>query len=137
VPDDCTGKNSAGLVRRADHTLAHIVGKIMQSALWRSPENNAIVVTFDENDDDKLSSHPNGCCGFGPKSPHNPGGGWISTIVITNHGPRHMTDPTPYNHYSLLRTIEDAFGLANHLGHAADDASGIVNMMPLFAVTPH
>ena len=29
-------------------------------------------------------------------------------------------NPTPYNHYSLLRTIEDIFGLG-HLGYAARD----------------
>ena len=76
----------------------------------------------------------NGCCGFDPKGTANPGGGWITTIVITNHGPRALTDPTPYNHYSLLRTIEDAFALPGHLRHADDTASGVVTMTPLFAV---
>ena len=41
------------------------------------------------------------------------------TIVITNKGPIHVTDNTPYNHYSLLRTMEDAFGLPT-LAHAGD-----------------
>jgi hypothetical protein len=31
---------------------------------------------------------------------------------------------TPYNHYALLRTIEDLFGLT-HLGYA--NASGVVS----------
>ena len=35
-----------------------------------------------------------------PKDPDNPGGGWIPTIVITNHGPRGLTELTPFNHYS-------------------------------------
>lgn len=134
VPADCAGKNSAGLLRRADRMLDRIVGKIMNSSQWKSADNNAIVVTFDENDDDKPSTHPNGCCGSEANDPANPGGGWISTIVITNHGPRHFTDPTPYNHFSLLRTIEDAFGLSAHLGHAADENKGVVSMTPLFAV---
>jgi len=134
VPADCSGKNSAGLVRRCDRMLARLVGKIMNSAEWKSADNNAIVVTFDENDDDKASTHPNGCCGSNADDPTNPGGGWISTIVITNHGPRHFTDPTPYNHYSLLRSIEDAFELSPHLGHAADESKGVVAMTPLFAV---
>ena len=43
--------------------------------------------------------------------PTNPGGGWIPTIVITNHGVRGLKDATPYDHYSLLRTTEDASGL--------------------------
>ena len=134
VPVDCAGKNSPGLVRRADRMLDRIVGSIMNSRLWKSADNSAIVVTFDENDDDKPSTHANGCCGSTSDDPTNPGGGWIPTIVITNHGPRHFTDPAPYNHFSLLRTIEDAFGLPAHLGHAADDNKGVVSMTPLFAV---
>jgi phospholipase C len=133
VSADCTGKNSAGLVARADRVLGRIVGKIMQSPMWRSGDNNAIVITFDENDDDKVSTHPNGCCGFGSENPSNPGGGWIPTIVIANHGVRKFVDPTSYNHYSLLRTIEDAFGIKPHLRHADYDKAGVVAMTPLFA----
>ena len=134
VPDDCTGKTSGGLIGRADRTLAQIVDKIMHTPMWLSADNNAIVVTFDENDDDVASTHPNGCCGFDPKNPSHPGGGWISTIVITSHGPRRLTDSTPYNHFSLVRTIEDAFGIHEHLRHADDLAKGVVTMTPLFAV---
>jgi phosphatidylinositol-3-phosphatase len=67
-------------------------------------------------------------------SPVNFGGGRIPTIVITNHGPRHVTDATPYNHYSLLRTTEAAFGIKTYLGHAADSDKGVVVMAPLFSV---
>ncbi len=135
VPDDCTGKTSEGLVLRADRTVARLVSDLMKSSAWTGSGNSAIVITFDENDDDVPSSHPNGCCGSGLGVPGNPGGGWISTIVVTNHGPRHLVDPTPYNHYSLLRTIETAFGLKNYVGHAADADKGVVSMTPLFAVT--
>jgi phospholipase C len=134
VPADCTGKESAGLIGRADRVAGELVDKIMHSAMWNGPDNNAIVITFDENDDDRASSHPNGCCGFAPGDASHPGGGWIPTIVITNHGPRGLTDPTPYNHYSLMRTIEDAFGLS-HLRHAGDESKGVVTMTPLFAVS--
>ena len=63
------------------------------------------------------------------------GGGHIPTIVITNHGPRGLQDQTPYNHYSLLRTFEDAFGISEHLGHAADTAAGVRPMTALFATS--
>ena len=135
VPDDCTGKTSDGLVGRADRTVAGLVAAIMGSAAWKEAGNSAIVITFDENDDDRPSSRPIGCCGTGPDEPGSPGGGWITTIVVTNHGPRHLDDPTPYNHYSLLRTIESAFGLTRFLGHAGDTGKGVVAMRPLFAVT--
>src|SRR5262249_11777790 len=35
----------------------------------------------------------------------------IATIVITNHGPRGMNDNTSYNHYSLLASLQQTFGL--------------------------
>jgi hypothetical protein len=101
-----------GLIRRGDSEIKTLVGEIMASAAWSSRANAAIVITFDEDD------------GGGA------GGGHIPTIVITNHGPRHTTDPTPYSHYSLLRTIEDAFGIRNYLGHAGDPT--VVPMLPLF-----
>jgi hypothetical protein len=42
-------------------------------------------------------------------------------------------DDTPYSHYSLLRTVEDAFGIGTHLGQAS--APGVVPMSKLFVVT--
>ena len=135
VPPDCLSKNK-GLLARADTMAGRIVTEIMQSAQWRAPGNSAIVITFDEGDGaEERVSGPLGCCGTDPADPDHPGGGHIPTIVITNHGPRGLQDPTPYNHYSLLRTIEDAFGIQQHLRHAADTDKGVVSMTPLFAVT--
>lgn len=37
-----------------------------------------------------------------------------------------------YNHYSLLRTIEDIFGLHEHLGYAADDPSIGYHLDPIW-----
>ena len=53
---------------------------------------------------------------------------------MTTHDPRGVTDATPYNHYSLLRTMEDALGLPEHLRHAGATAAGVVPMTALFAV---
>jgi hypothetical protein len=131
VPADC--EKGAALVRRGDAMVGILVDRLTHTAAWNSAGNFAIVITFDENDDDTPSSHPDGCCGSGPADPHNPGGGWIPTIVITNHGPRGLTDPVPYNHYSLLRTTEAAFGIAQYLGHAGDSDKGVRLMSPLFA----
>jgi phosphatidylinositol-3-phosphatase len=83
-----------------------------------------IVVTWDEDDFSDSGQPGTGCCCS------NIGGGHVATIVITNQGAKHVTDNTAYNHYSLLRTFEDAFGLA-HLQHAGD--ATVPNMAPLFA----
>jgi len=136
VPPDCTTAAPSKLVARGDAVAGRLVAEIMASPVWARPENSAIVITFDENDMEHPGSQPAGCCGSAPGNANNPGGGWIPTIVITNHGPRNLADFTPYNHYSLLRTTEDAFGIGEHLGHAADDASGVQDMTGLFAVSP-
>jgi hypothetical protein len=128
APADCA-KGDDGLVRRGDAVVGDLVSAIQASPIWNSG-NTAVVVTWDEDGKaDRVPGSPQSCCVV---DAHNPGGGHIPTIVITNHGPRGLTDPTPYDHYSLLRTFEDAFGLDGHVGHAADAA--VRPMTPLFAL---
>jgi hypothetical protein len=131
---DCRKSNLDGLIARGDREIGELVTRIMASPVWQRSSNTAIVVTFDENDKDERNGPDQGCCGYEPGSAANFGGGRIPTIVITNHGPRGVTDDTPYNHYSLLRTCEAAFGIDEYLGHAADVQSGVVSMAPLFGV---
>jgi hypothetical protein len=127
-PEDCKYAQFAELVKRGDRTLDGLVTKIMASKSWKSSERDAIVITFDEDDEGDYV----GCCGINPKDPTNRGGGLVATVVVTNHGPRGLKDATPYSHYSLLRTLEDAFGIHEYLGHANDP--DVVPMTPLFAV---
>ncbi len=99
---------------------------IMSSHVWKDG-NNAIVITWDEDDFSDAGQPGTGCCGA------NPGGGHVATIVIRNHGAKGPTvDNTAYNHYSLLRTMEAAFGLPC-LAHACD--SVVPTMNPLFGVS--
>jgi hypothetical protein len=130
APPGC-GKADAELVHRGDEVLGRLVEEIRGSSFWTDPHANAaIVVTWDEDGKaDRLPNTPQACCVV---DAHNPGGGHIPTIVITNHGPRGLADDTPYDHYSLLRTIEDALRLDGHLRHAGDDA--VRPMTPLFAI---
>jgi hypothetical protein len=106
------------LLAFGDAYLGRLVATITNAPFWRHG-NNAIVVTYDEGDDDA------GCCDA------NPGGGQVATVVVTNHGPRHLADSTPYNHYSLLQTIQRGFGL----GCLANtcDTSNVKPLAPLFA----
>jgi hypothetical protein len=135
IPAGCDEDKDVGqVIRRGDAEFGMLVDQIMHSKVWTEKGNTAIVLTFDENDKASRKSGQQGCCGYDPKSLANFGGGRIVTIVITNHGPRHIADPTPYNHYSLLRTTEAAFGITTYLGHAADKDKGVLAMTPLFAV---
>lgn len=117
---DCT--DEASKVMASDAYVGNVVTAIMASQSWREG-NNAIVVTWDEDD---FEASNLGCCDA------NPGGGHIVTMVIANHGPRGLQDPTPYNHYSLLQTIQNAFGLGC-LEYTCDTAN-VKSMTPLFAV---
>jgi phosphoesterase family protein len=108
------------LVAFGDAYLGQTVSEITSAPFW-AKGNNAIVVTYDEGDNNA------GCCDA------SPGGGRVATVVITSHGPRHLRDATPSNHYSLLSTIEHGFGLGC-VGHTCDTAN--VHPMPaLLAVT--
>lgn len=132
VPADCEYANKAALIGRGDRVAGRIVQELMGSAAWKGSDRMAIVISFDED----AKNHPDqrqGCCGTQPGSAANFGAGRIATIVITNHGPRGAVDATPYSHYSLLRTLEDGFGIKTHLRHANDP--GVVAMTPLFAVS--
>jgi hypothetical protein len=131
VPDQChdmhgTGGCAAtnGLISAGDTYVGNIVREIMASKSWRQGRD-AIVVTWDEDDFSDVGKPGTGCCGA------DPGGGHVVTIVITNKGEHPITDSTPYNHYSLLRSYEDAFGLPC-LANACDTTAGVKPMTPLF-----
>ncbi len=121
------------LIQTGDTKIGEIVKEITSSKLWAAPGNNAIIITWDEDNGSRRQTETQGCCGFDPKSNANFGGGHIATIVITNHGSRGVVDNTPYNHYSLLRTTEDAFGIYEYLNHANDSDKGVKPMTNLFA----
>jgi phosphatidylinositol-3-phosphatase len=128
VPVDCQAQNKAALIQRGDAEVAHLVEAIERTPAWNGSGNFAIVITFDEG----AGKTREGCCGVTPNAISNFGGGHIPTIVVTNHGPHRLADDTPYNHYSLLRTIEDAFGVEDYLGHAANSDQGVKPMAKLF-----
>jgi hypothetical protein len=130
APDQChdmhglaSCSDDATLIRQGDAYAADLVAAIMAAPVWQRG-NNAIVLTWDENDFD--AAGVTGCCDA------NPGGGHVPTIVIANHGPRGVRDATPYNHYALLQTIEDAFRLGCLA--ATCDRAGVRPLAPLFAV---
>jgi phospholipase C len=131
VPDQCHDMHGTGgcsdenaLISSGDSYVGETVSKILDSKAW-TQGRNAIVITWDEDDFSDQGAPGTGCCGA------DPGGGHVATIVITNKGSYPITDATAYNHYSLLLSMEEAFGLPC-LAHACDSSAGVVAMTPLF-----
>ncbi len=89
--------------------LQRTVTAITSSKSWT--RRSLLVVTFDE----ASTADTGGCCG-GP----SPGGGRVATVLLSGLVTPGTTSDRSYNHYSLLRTIEDGFGIGEHLGAAAD-----------------
>jgi hypothetical protein len=144
----------AALKQKADAFVKGAVETITSSRAWTG--NSVIFVLSDEADFDgtatttDLWADVSGCCdspGYG-SAPGLPagyvltdngshpwsgpfGGGKVPAIVIARNGAGGIVDDTPYNHYSLLRTIEHAWGLP-YLGYAADGAN-VKAMTPLLA----
>jgi hypothetical protein len=88
-------------------------------------QDGLLVVTFDESE----GEGPEGstaCCAEKPlpgaRRPPGvlgPGGGRIGAVLVSKYIKPGTVSSVPYNHYSLLRTVEDIFGL-RHLGYAAE-----------------
>jgi hypothetical protein len=100
----CVDGQPGGLVS-ADKFLSTWVPKILASAAYKT--DGLLVITLDESEDDSSS-----CCGQ-----KGSGGGRIGTLLLSPHVAAGSKNETPYNHYSLLCSIEDAFGLP-HLARA-------------------
>lgn len=83
-------------------------------ALDKQGPNYLLVLTWDEGQ----GSHS--CCGLPEDA-----GGRIPVVFYSPLVKNGFEDPTPYTHYSLLKTISEAWGLP-YLGHAADDSNVLI-----------
>jgi hypothetical protein len=116
-----------GLVQ-ADQFLHTYVPKIRNSPAFK--DHGLLIVTFDEAhappDSDAELWDGGACCNEQPGpntvNPAGPmpgaGGGRVGAVMLSPCIAPGTVSKTPYNHYSLLRSAEDLFGLP-HLGFAA------------------
>jgi hypothetical protein len=100
----------SGTVASADAFLRGLYRQLVASPAWRS--GTELIVTFDEGSSDR---------GVGGRR----GGGRVATIVVGPGVPAGARDPTPYDHYALLGSIERRFGL-HPLRHAADPGTATI-----------
>ncbi|MBI4928534.1 MAG: hypothetical protein HY835_12260, partial [Anaerolineae bacterium] len=75
-----------------------------------------LVITFDEATGDDAS----GCCGM-----PEPAGGRVATLLVSPLVKQSFEDPTPYSHYSLLKTIAAAWNLPE-LGRATAPETALI-----------
>jgi phosphatidylinositol-3-phosphatase len=119
--------------------LQEWVPKITSSAAFQ--KDGLLIITYDESNG--VQSDSSACCGEAP-GPNTLlpgldglGGGRTGAVLISPFIKPGTVSTTSYNHYSMLRSVEDIFGL-QYLGNAA--ASGqagfgsdiYTNQMPEF-----
>jgi len=128
----------AGGLRSVGTFLRRWVPLILRAPAYR--HGGLLLITFDESDGSDASA----CCNE-PQFPNTPnnggeyrgrGGGRVGAVALSPYIDPGTIDETAYNHFSLLRSVENIFGLP-HLGFAAQ--SGLVAFGPdLFTCyTPH
>ena len=114
----CVDGRPGGLAS-VDSWLKVWVPKILRSPAFRA--DGELIITADESDSPQ--SDATACCGEGP-GPNSPlpgitglGGGRIGALVLSRWTHPNTWSTTPYNHYSLLASLEDVFRLP-YLGYA-------------------
>lgn len=97
-----TAAESALLLSQGDAEVAKVVNGIKASPAWKNGRN-AIVLVWDENDYSNAANR-------------------VVMLVETSYAPNGRVSNTPYDHFSLLKTLEAGFGLPC-LNHACDGTS--------------
>jgi phospholipase C len=110
--DPCSFSNEDNLIATGDAFLRAMVGMIMSSPAWTG--NSVIFVTWDESD--FPFGDVSGCCDAVP------GGGHVVTLVISHSDHSARTSSAPYNHYSMLATIEQGWQIGC-LANTCDSAN--------------
>jgi phosphatidylinositol-3-phosphatase len=127
----CTPGAPVGL-GASEAFLRHVVPEILDSAAYK--QGGLLVITTDQAPATGPAADSSSCCAQPsfPGIPGNqptgsapaadklppPGGGQVGALLLSPYVKPHSFDQEPFNHFSLLRTIEDLFGLG-HLGYAA------------------
>jgi hypothetical protein len=121
-PTPCTIGAPAGLAP-ADTLLRQVVPEILASKAYK--ESGLLMITVDEAPSSGEFADSSSCCGE-PLFPNDPvktaigeprGGGAVGALLLSPYVKGATTSQELFNHFSLLRTIEDLFGLG-HLGYA-------------------
>jgi hypothetical protein len=122
----CVNGQPGGLVQ-VNTTLKKLIPAILASPAYK--QDGLLIITTDEGE---LGNGSDACCNEmpGPNEAlpggNGPGGGQIGAVLISKFITPGTISTTPYNHYSMLKTVEDLYGMGEHLGYAG--APGLVPM---------
>jgi phosphatidylinositol-3-phosphatase len=134
----CAPGQPAGMVA-ADGFLQKVVPEILSSKAYK--ENGLLAITVDEAPSSGEYADSSSCCGQ-PTFPNlpapasaigKPGGGQVGALLLSPFIKGGNLEQGTYNHFSLLRTVEDLFGLS-HLGYAG--AAGVSSFSPSLFTAP-
>jgi hypothetical protein len=121
-PTPCASGAPAGL-GAAEGFLKRVVPEILRSKAYK--ESGLLAITVDQAPSSGEGADSSSCCGQ-PQFPNLPasatglapeGGGQVGALLLSPFIKGGGVSQEPYSHFSLLRTIEDLFGL-KHLGYA-------------------
>jgi hypothetical protein len=105
----CTTGNTLGTnltIQQGDAEVAKLINGIKSSKAWKQGRD-AIVLVWDENDYSNAANR-------------------VVFLVETNYAPNRSVSSVPYDHFSLLRTLEAGLGLPC-LNHACDATSLVMD----------
>jgi phosphatidylinositol-3-phosphatase len=105
TPNECADMHSCSVVR-GDAWLKRWVPRILPAL----GSNGIVLILFDEGSSDR------GCCGV------DPGGGHVAALIAGPGAADRTRIRTAVDHYSVLRLIEDEWGL-RRLRRAGDEAT--------------
>jgi phosphatidylinositol-3-phosphatase len=119
---ECVDGRRGGL-SAIDVFLRKWVPRIEDSPAFRAA--GLLVIIFDESNGEGAQGS-SACCGERPlpgakyqPGISGPGGGRVGAVLLSPFVKPGTVSSVPYNHYSLLRTVEALFGLS-YLGYAAE-----------------
>lgn len=124
-PGPCPGGRAGGLPA-ADELLEQLVPKILHSKAYK--QGGLLVITTDEAPSSGEYADSSSCCGqprfpnlsaaAGAAAPAPEGGGQVGALLLSPYVKGGVLNQEPYSHFSLLRTVEEIFGV-KPLGYAA------------------
>jgi hypothetical protein len=121
IPDTCEDGHDSpchdgrpGGIRTASRWLTAALSTVTRSPSWT--RDSAFVMLFDESD----ATDNSGCCG------QSQGGGRVAAVIVSGLIAPGTVSDHAYDHYSMLRTIEDGLGLSGHLAGA--DAATVASV---------